>query len=124
MTLCFVEFPACEMINMHNASSSLSPFELIQRSQHGIYIGVENQWRTLLRCESASVFFLRAAGKQVATVEFQGELGVLQDVPCKNQNDRLIRPHESLQYQFLQACESDGGRRLAADAIRTDLGFR
>src|SRR5215470_5124938 len=103
---------------------SSSALELVESFQHGIDVGVENQWGTLLGCEDGGFSFVGSAVKKVAAVELQSELRVFQDVSREYQDDGFVRMHESLLRQFLQPRKRDGGSGLAADAVGTDLGFR
>jgi hypothetical protein len=103
---------------------SFFAFELVERFQDGVDVGVEDQRGALLSREGGRVFFVRGAIEEVAAMKFQRKLGIFQDVPGKDQDNGLIWLHESLLDQFLQAGESDGGSGLAADAVGTNLCFR
>jgi len=102
---------------------SFFAFELVERFQDGVDVGVEDERGALLGRESGRVCFVGGAVEEVAAMKLQRKLGIFQDVPGEDKNDGLVWLHESLLDQLLQAGESDGGRGLAADAVGTNFGF-
>ena len=57
-------------------------------------------------------------------MKFDGEIGILQQIPRQHQHHGLIRLHETLLDQLLQSRQSYGRRRFASDPFRADLRFR
>src|ERR1700691_240526 len=68
---------------------------LIQSSDHRVQSGVQDDGR-MAECIQSSVFTVRGILKEFATMEFHGEVGILQQVSGKDEDNGFIRLHEFL----------------------------
>src|ERR1700686_2898228 len=64
-----------------------------------------------------------SSSKQISAMEFDGEVGIFEEMSGQDQNDGLAGLDESAPAQLLESRERNGGGRFATDAIRSDLGF-
>src|ERR1700680_5079804 len=96
---------------------------LLQRSDHGVQRGIKDDGRMAEWLQRGAFALVHGALKEIAAVEFHGEVGILEQVSGEDQDDSFRRLHETLLQQFFQASEGDGGGGLAANAFGADFGF-
>ena len=95
---------------------------LVERTQHGVAVRVEDHRRF------AQGFAAIVAGplcffNQLAAMEADRKVAILESMPGEQQHDALLYPHPAVGNQLLQAREGDRRGRFAADPFGPDLGL-
>ena len=94
---------------------------MLQGSNHRVQSGIQDNGRTAQAVHRGAGAF--GAFEQFAAVEFDGEVGILQQIPGQDENDGFMRLHELLLQQLLQTCERHRRRRFASDTFGAYLGL-
>src|SRR5580698_161190 len=66
-------------------------FCLLQSPDDGIQVGIEDDGRVTERIQRGIFLLVRGAVKKLATMEFHGEIGILQQVSSEDQDYCFIR---------------------------------